>query len=80
MDRAECLSTYHFESKNLAVERFICECFAMLVQRLISLMGVKWFQAASRSSSSSSTSSSTSSSSIALRRPRCRGENATAGN
>ena len=37
----------------------------MLVQRLISLMRVKWLQAASRSSSSSSTSSSTSSSSRA---------------
>jgi hypothetical protein len=64
----------------LVVGRFICVCFAMLVQRLISLMRVKWLQAASRSSSSSSTGSSTSSSPIALRRPRCRGENATAGN
>ena len=47
----------------LVVGRFICVCFAMLVQRLISLMRVKWLQAALRSSSSSTTSSSTSSSS-----------------
>ena len=61
----------------LAVERFISECFAMLVQRLISLMRVKWLQAASRSSSSSSTSSSTSSSSRAsstsVQRRECNG-------
>ena len=61
----------------LAVERFICACFAMLVQRLISLLRVKWLQAALRGAPRPAPRRARR---LAPRRVRCRGENATAGN
>ena len=62
----------------LAVERFICECFAMLVQRLISLMRVKWIYRRLRAPRRARRR--VRARRLALRRPRCGGENATAGN